>query len=228
MKNKYQKEYDTTKLFQNIWNCKRCKDKSLADPDTIGEPSIIGDKYGEKLRILFIAHNPIKYDKKKHNIGPFIDYSEYKKCSDEEANIQTWHASWLLKKYSKNLLETDDLSYIAFTNIVKCQRYKQKANNQPRKEMYNNCIDKYLMTEIDCLNPKIIIILGAPAIWYFYKKLFNRDVGNDVFDKVRKEKINGVRRIVLTSRHPANRAFSERDKTIKDNCKKIQRILDSI
>lgn len=226
--NIYQKKYQN-KLLQTICKCRSCSD---SDDKTIGEPANIGCNYGKNVRILFIGHNPKKDSNEIHNTRKFRSYGSFKYWSDREANIEDdWGAiSTYLKKFTKQF-GYHDLSGIAFTNIVKCQKKGFKRGmddnkNIPSQNMYKNCIHAYLSEEITILDPDIIVLLGEPANKSFYKFFLEKDKPEYWYSQRKIYSILGKKRIILGSYHPTARGGNDKiDKWLHKGVKYAQEIL---
>lgn len=103
-------------------------------------------------------------------------------------------------RYLDHVLEGTGIDRSAFfiTNIVKCRPPK---NRPPKKPEVETCTSNYLAHQIEWVNPKLIMLLGAVAV----KKM----LGAASVEEVR----NGVREVdgrkYLVSYHPAVRFYRE-------------------
>lgn len=87
---------------------------------------------------------------------------------------------------------------VFITNIVKC---RPPHNRAPRKNEIETCTTHYLFTQIACVNPKLIVLLGGVAA----KTL----LGVTTLSSVRGRLIEHEARTYLVSYHPAAGFYRE-------------------
>jgi DNA polymerase len=91
-----------------------------------------------------------------------------------------------------------DRSAIFITNIVKC---RPPSNRTPRKNEVDTCTSNYLFEQLELVNPKLILLLGAVAA----KKL----LGVKSINEARGRVIDHEGRKHLVGYHPAVRFYRE-------------------
>lgn len=100
-----------------------------------------------------------------------------------------------------------DRSEFFITNIVKCRPPK---NRVPRKSEVDTCTENYLFTQIELLNPKLIMLLGSVAA----KKL----LGVQSVGEARGHVIQRDGRRYLVGYHPAVRFYrDDLGETVKED-----------
>lgn len=110
---------------------------------------------------------------------------------DEMGRPFVGRAGQLLTKMIENVLEIKrDKVYIA--NIVKC---RPPNNRVPTDDEANSCIP-YLLKQIEIINPKIIVSLGATS----YRYLTN---DKTPISKIRGEIVKYKDRILIPTYHPS-------------------------
>jgi DNA polymerase len=84
------------------------------------------------------------------------------------------------------------------TNIVKCRPPK---NRTPKRDEVETCTDNYLFRQIELINPKLIMLLGATAA--------KRMLGMKTINEARGKVIEQDGRKYLVGYHPAVRFYRE-------------------
>jgi len=134
---------------------------------------------------------------------------------DKEGRPFVGRAGKLLRNILKELNLANDI-YI--TNSVKCR----PPNNRAPTEIERRTCKRYLIAEINCIDPLIIVALGRVAS----KSLLERDVKLTIdHGKIFENVIGNKRRKVIVTYHPAAilRRRELKDKLIND-LKKAKKI----
>lgn len=120
----------------------------------------------------------------------------------------------IMKKFNKEL---EDVFYL--TDIVKCWPCKKDNNRKPLIEEVNNC-SEYLETEINELEPKLIIAFGKTVAEYLLKEnILINEKHNKIFEK------DGMKILVL--HHPSFiDVHMKRSDYIKDVTSRFSEIID--
>lgn len=104
-------------------------------------------------------------------------------------------------KFLDELLKLNniDRKNVFITSIVKCYLPRNRA---PKKEEYETCIETYLLEQINAVNPKKIVVMGAVAKKALQGKLKGRDVlytqhpsAGMRFPKIRKKMVSEFKKI---------------------------------
>ena len=101
-------------------------------------------------------------------------------------------------RYLDHVLEGTELERADFfiTNIVKC---RPPSNRTPKTGEIETCTSLYLFEQIECLNPKIILLLGTTAV--------KTMLGLKSVEEARGRVIHFKGRNYLASYHPAVRFY---------------------
>ena len=142
-----ERRYDA--LLKDLTKCKECrfygKDKNKGcDHIFKPEPAINRPNYGKGKRIFVIAHMPRKNQElygliMNHSLKEYKSISKFKADSDKEEPFSDWTITKRgITKYVRKVLGHNDVSYVAFSNFVKCQRYNngKPTGKNPNKDMY--------------------------------------------------------------------------------------------
>ena len=111
---------------------------------------------------------------------------------------------------------------IYITNLIKC--YLPKCR-RPSKNEIEQC-SAYLNTEIETIDPQIIVTLGFHATRYIFKKYnLNRPPKNEYKNLFGKQ-FNAADRIIFPVRHPTAILFNpEKEEIIQENYNMILKLL---
>jgi DNA polymerase len=103
-------------------------------------------------------------------------------------------------RFLDHVLEGTELERGDFfiTNIVKCRPPK---NRTPKRDEVETCTDNYLFRQIELINPKLIVLLGAVAA--------KRMLGLKSINEARGKVIEQEGRKYLVGYHPAVRFYRE-------------------
>jgi len=160
-------------LFSNVINCERCslltasklvRDKS----ENVPQPGFIGKNY-EKKRVLLIGRNPgacppsmktrdLVYMQALLNLGSQQTVHTYDTLY---YTLLNYMPDW---RICRDYFQLDEcglyLEDIAFFNVVRCRTDK---NETPSKSLTQNCMNEYLVSFIDIIEPKVIVCIGKWA-----------------------------------------------------------------
>lgn len=135
-------------LYNQIQKCEDCRLGKLYVniDDRALNGKVVG--YGQKTNIFFVAQNPNFNRHGAREALKACDYGSNKMFAE------------LLKEARLN---RDD---VFVTNLIKCSTYK---NEQSPAEYIDKC-EKWIRTEIETLQPRIIVPMGSLARTYFMGK----------------------------------------------------------
>lgn len=160
--------YTDQEISANDFNCKHyevCKGKCKTFSKA--KEAMVGSEYEKHTlpRILFISLDPgcsSRYAEKRTT--EFQRMSEIvEKESDLGGGGKHWKETCLLahrilQRYKRDLKITDIQAYFAHTNSAKCCE-NNDGNGQAHHRLFENCRE-YLRSEIEILNPDVIITQG--------------------------------------------------------------------
>jgi len=148
-------------LFNEIKSCELCK--GIKGYKNYPVPTYVGKRYNEK-RIFIIGQNPGKNYNILNDIKNTKSEEEFYSLFKKFLNNGNWKIlnNWNWVKKGLKL----DFDQIAFTDLYKCPC--EEKNEKSRNKMKDNCA-RFLLREIEILDPKILITIGSQAREFIIK-----------------------------------------------------------
>jgi len=171
-----------TELQQKCYACKKC---AIGGQDVDGHLSNVWSNMSMKAQIMVIGQNPgyVEVERGKPFVGPSGEF--FDKAIEEVLGI--------------------DRTHFYITNTCHCYTAK---NRKPSNVEIENCCE-FLDAEIEAVNPKIIVTLGAPSL--------EQVTGRKGIMKLHGQKIISLRykKNVLPLLHPSPRNMNKPELKVK-------------